>query len=130
MDGRFKQTNKEESSRRLYESQKNGFFSPKNSAGVEYSKRDSEFLKDKFDILADYENARMFEYLFQFTNRNLSLYELMGTKHPNANLQTDYKKSKCLVNNINNITVDLERYLCVFLIQICMIIALIHTKET
>ena len=112
MDGRFKQTNKEESSRRLYESQRNGFFSPKNSAGVEYSKRDSEFLKDKFDILADYENARMFEYLFQFTNRNLSLYELMGTKHPNANLQTDYKKSKCLVNNINNITVDLERYLC------------------
>ena len=97
MDSRYKHTNKEESSRRLYESQRNGSLSPKNSAGVEYSKRDSEFLKDKFDILADYENARMFEYLFQFTNRNLSLYDLMGTKHPNANLQTDYRKSKCLV---------------------------------
>ena len=33
MDGRFKQTNKEESSRRLYECQRNAFLSPKNSAG-------------------------------------------------------------------------------------------------
>ena len=57
----------------------------------------------------------MFEYLFQFTNRNPSLYDLIGTKHPNANLQTDYKKSKCLVDNINNLTVDLERYLCEYM---------------
>ena len=54
----------------------------------------------------------MLEYLFKFSNRNLSLYDLMGTKHPNANLQTDYRKSKCLVDNLNNLTVDLERYLC------------------
>ena len=36
--------------------------------GVYYIRRDSEFLKNKFDILADYENAKMLEYLFQFTN--------------------------------------------------------------
>ena len=115
MDGRYKPTNKEESSGRLYECQRNGFLSPKNSAGVEYSKRDSEFLKDKFYILADYENARMFEHLFQFTNKNLTLYDLMGTKHPNANLQANYRKSKCLVDNVNNLTVDLERYLCEYM---------------
>ena len=83
-----------------------------NLANVEYSVRDSEFLKNDFNKLAEYENARMFEYLFDFTNRNLTLYDLMGTKHPNANLRTNYKKSKCLVDNVNNLTIDLERYLC------------------
>ena len=92
MDSQFKQTDKEKSSKLLYEGQRNGFLSPKNSAGVNHSRRDSEFLKNKFDILAEYENARMLEYLFQFTNRNLLLYDLMGFKHPNANLQKNYKK--------------------------------------
>ena len=36
----------------------------------------------------------------------------MGTKHPNVNLQENYKKSKCLVDNVNNLTIDLERYIC------------------
>ena len=112
MHERYRPTNKHESSRRLDECQRNGFISPKNSAGVEYSVRDSEFLRNEFHKLADYQNARMLEYLFEFTNRNLSLYDLMGTKHPNANLQKNYKKSKCLVDNIDNITIDLERYLC------------------
>ena len=69
----------------------------------------------KFYILTDYLNARMFEHLFQFTNKNLTLYDLMGTKHPNANLQANYRKSKCLVVNVNNLTVDLERYLCEYM---------------
>ena len=112
MDGRLNKNNKEESLRRLRECQRNSMFSPKNSAKVQYSVRDSEFLKNNFSKLAKYENAAMFKYLFKFTNRNLTLYDLMGTKHPNANPRTNYKQSKCLVDNINNLTIDLERYLC------------------
>ena len=112
MDGRLNKNDKEESSRRLRECQRNSMFSPKNSAKVQYSVRDSEFLKNNFSKLAKYENAAMFKYLFKFTNRNLTLYDLMGTKHPNANPRTNYKQSKCLVDNINNLTIDLERYLC------------------
>ena len=112
MDGRHGIPDKEASGKRLYECQRNGMLSPKNSANIEYSVRDSEFLNNEFHKLAEYQNARMFEYMFGFTNRNLTLYDLMGTKHPNANLQENYKKSKCLVDNVDNLTIDLERYIC------------------
>ena len=36
----------------------------------------------------------------------------METKHLNANLQENYTKSKCLVDNVNNLTIDIERYIC------------------
>ena len=55
----------------------------------------------------------------------------MGTKHPNGNLQKNYKRSKWLVDNLNNITIDLERYLCenmCFFIQLYTMSALIHIK--
>ena len=90
MNGRFKFTDKEESSRRLKESQRNQMFSPENLASVEYCVRDLVFLKNEFHKLAEYENVRMLKYIFKFTNRNVTLYDLMGTKHPNANLQTHY----------------------------------------
>ena len=36
----------------------------------------------------------------------------MGTNHPGALLQGNYEKSKCLHNNLGNLTIDLERLLC------------------
>ena len=54
----------------------------------------------------------MFEYMFDFTNKSVTLFDLMGTKHPNASLQENYKRSKCFVDNIGNITVDLQKLLC------------------
>lgn len=112
MQATTKITNSEKPQQRLEECRRNSMLNPKNLAKVQYSQRDSEFLRNDFDKLAESENARMFEYLFNFTNRNLTLYDLMGTKNPGANLQTNYKKSKCLVENFNNLTIDLERYLC------------------
>ena len=86
-----------------------------NPAGVRYRLRDREFLQNSFHTFIEGHNAKMFEYLFSFTNRNLTLYDLMGTKHPNANLQTNYKKSKCLFDNIGNMTIDLQRLFCEFI---------------
>ena len=37
----------------------------------------------------------------------------MGTKHPNANLQENYRKSKCVIYNLENFTVDFQRILCI-----------------
>ena len=62
--------------------------------------------------IADGQNAQMFEYIFDFSNKNLSLFYLMGTNHPYAFLQVNYKKAKCLVDNIGNLTLDLQKLIC------------------
>ena len=84
----------------------------RNLAGVPYSFRDRVFIQNSMHKIAEGQNARMFEYLFKFSNKNLTLYDLMGTKHPNANLMENYKKSKCLVDNIENLTADLQKLFC------------------
>ena len=83
-----------------------------NPAGIPYKLRDRIFLKNDMHLLAESQNAQMFEYMFNFTNKSVTLFDLMGTKHPNASLRENYKRSKCFVDNIGNITVDLQKLLC------------------
>ena len=83
-----------------------------NPARVPYRFRDRMFLQNAMHTIADGQNAQMFEYIFDFSNKNLSLFDLMGTNHPNAFLQVNYKKAKCLVDNIGNLTLDLQKLIC------------------
>ena len=83
-----------------------------NPAGIPSRYRDRLFLQNEMYKIGEGQNAQMFEYLYQFTNRNVTLFDLMGTNHPHANLQTNYKKAKCLVDNIGNLTLDLQKLLC------------------
>ena len=109
---RTKKYSSEESTRRLRECIINSDINIKNCAGVVYRFGDSEIIKNKVHNHVEDQNARIFKYLHKFTNQNLNLYDLMGRKHPGANLNKIYMKSKCLVNNIENLTVDLEKLLC------------------
>ena len=105
-------SSKEESSK-LYEECNLTFnMREKNCAGVCYLFRDREILNNSIHKFVEGHNAQMFEYLHRFTNKNATLFDLMGTNHPHAKLQVNYKKSKWLVHNIGNLTIDLERLLC------------------
>jgi hypothetical protein len=107
-----KSYSKEESNKRFDEFKLCNNILEENIAGVSYMFRDREFLQNSFHKYIEGHNAQMLEYLFQFSNRNLSLFDLMGTKHPNANLQENYKKSKCLIDNQKQIMIDFQRLLC------------------
>ena len=102
----------EESTRRLRECIINSDKNIKNCAGVDYRFGDCDILKNKVHNRVNDQNARISKYLHKFTNQNLNLPDLMGRNHPGANLNKIYMKSKCFVNNIENITVDLEKLLC------------------
>ena len=105
----------EESSRRLDESIRNRTLNREliNSAGDSYRRRDSAFLKNDLHIYIEKENDSLFEYIHKSTNKNVGLGELLGTNHPFcSDLRLTYKKSKCLVENTNDITIDLQRLLC------------------
>ena len=51
------------------------------------------------------------EYIHRFTNQNVSVRELIGTHDVNASFGR-YKRYKCLIRNIGNMTLDLERLFC------------------
>jgi hypothetical protein len=106
--------NKEEASRKFQEANRNYDLNKKikNCAGVRYLPRDCEVLKGKLPDHAKYDIADILRHLHQFTNRNVHIFELMGTMHENAPLRANYKMSKCLVDNDEDITKDLERLLC------------------
>ena len=106
--------NKEEASRKFREVNVNFDINKKikNCAGVCYTPRDCEVLKGKISEHAKYDIADILRYLHQFTNRNVHIFELMGTMHENAPLRANYKMSKCLVDNDGDITKDLQRLLC------------------
>ena len=103
---------KEESDKRFDEFMLCKSLREENFAGVAYMFRDREVLQNSFHKFIEGHNAKMMEYLFEFSNMNLSLFEFTGTNHPGAPLQGNYKKSKCLVDNLGNLTIDLERLLC------------------
>ena len=113
----FKQMNRnrgyssEESTRRLRDVIINSEKNIKNCADVDYIFGDSDILKNNLHNRVDGQNAQIFKYLHKFTNQNLNLYDLMGRNHPGANLNKIYMKSKCLVDNIENITVDLFHFI-------------------
>ena len=65
--------------------------------------------KSKFSSATDGENCRLIEKIYKFTNRNVSLIELLGHRHPSANHQKKYKRYQCLTENTGNIVLDLER---------------------
>ena len=104
-------TNKEESSRNFQESKINSDLNSKskNIAGVCYTSRDSEIITGRH---GDGDIPKILRYLHQFTNKNVHIFELIGTKHENAPLNVNYRLSKCLVNNDEDITLDLQRLLC------------------
>ena len=83
-----------------------------NPAGIAYRYRDRLFLQNEMYKISEGQNAQMFEYIFEFTNRNVTLFDLMGTKHPHANLRTNYKKAKILIDDIGNLGLDLQKLLC------------------
>ena len=68
----------------------------KNLAGKPYMERDHFYLTNRksnlFSTVTDGENCDLLEYIYKFTNRNVSLIELIGDKHPSANLQKKYKR--------------------------------------
>ena len=109
---RTKRNSTEESTRRLRECCVNSDKNRKNCAGIDYRFRDSDILKNNLHNLVDDQNARIFKYLHKFTNQNLTLYDLMGIQHHGANRNRNYLRSKCLVDNIENLTADLEKFLC------------------
>ena len=51
-------------------------------------------------------------YIYRFTNRNVPLYEFVGTWNVNNRLDRRYLRYKPLLQNIGNFTLDLERLLC------------------
>ena len=101
-------TNREEYG--IRECDRNYNMNRRNCADIFYIRRDCEVLKNK--LSAEYQNAKMFAYLHPYTNRNVPLFDLIGTKHPSAKLNRSYKKSKCLVDNDGDITLDLEKLFC------------------
>ena len=103
-------TDKEESSRKLKISQTNFNLNKKNCAGVFYTQRDIEILKNQVGY--EYQNAKILQYIHSFTNQNLSIFDLIGTKHPGARLDRSYKLTRILVDNDGDIILDLERLLC------------------
>ena len=74
-----------------------------------YIPRDCEVLKGK---VAEGDIPKILRHLHQFTNKNVHIFELLGTKHENAPLRANYKMSKCVVDNTGDITLDLQRLLC------------------
>ena len=104
-------TNREESARNVREVNVNSEINrkSKNVAGVCYIPRDCEVLKGK---VAEGDIPKILRHLHPFTNKNVHIFELLGTKHENAPLRANYKMSKCLVDNNGDITLDLQRLLC------------------
>jgi hypothetical protein len=92
------------------------YFVKNNLAGKPYMERDHFYLINRksnlFSSAIDGENCQILECIYKYTNRNVSLVELLGDNHPSANLQKKYKRYKCLTENIGNIVLDLERFLC------------------
>ena len=107
---KYKVSDKEVSSRNLEICTRNYHLNRKNCAGVVYTQRDIEIFKNQ--VSYEHQNADILQYLHSYTNQNVHIFELIGTKHPGARLDGSYKKTKCLVDNDGDIILDLERLLC------------------
>ena len=103
-------TNKDESSKNLQICTRNFNLNKKNCAGIVYVQRDIEILRNQ--ISYEHQNAKILQYIQSFTNQNIHIFELIGTKHPGARLDRSYKKTKSLVDNDGDIIIDLERLFC------------------
>ena len=92
-------------------------FVPKNLADEDYEINDyfskQNYKSHLLSKTVDGQNVKMIEYIYPFTNRNVPLYELVGTWNVNNRLDRRYLRYKALLQNIGNLTLDLERLLCV-----------------
>ena len=90
---------------------------PKNLADEDYEINDyfskQNYKSHLLSKTVDGQNVKMLEYIYPFTNRNVPLYELVGTWNVNNRLDRRYLRYKALLQNIGNLTLDLERLLCV-----------------
>ena len=107
---------KPERERRWDESRLHEKFVLKNLAGVAYEKNDyyskQNFKGGFLPKTVDGENVKIIEYIYQFTNRNVPLYELVGTWNVNNRLDRRYLRYRAFLQNTGNLTLDLERLLC------------------
>ena len=91
-------------------------FIPINLVGEAYEKNDylskQNFKQSLNSRVVDGENVNMIEYIYLFTNRNVPLYELVGTWNVNNRLDRRYLRYKAFLQNTQNLTLDLERLLC------------------
>ena len=105
-----------EKERRWEESRINRYLVPKNLANEAYEKNDyyskQNFKGGLHPHSVDGQNVRMIEYIYQFTNQNVPLYELVGTWNVNNYLDRRYLRYKVFLQNTGNMTLDLERLLC------------------
>jgi hypothetical protein len=100
---------KQESDKRYDEIRRNEKLTAENVIGSKYIENDYNYFQNNWN--KDGENASMLEYIYHFTNRNVSIPELIGTWHVGANFKK-YRRYKCLIENDGNITLDLERLFC------------------
>ena len=103
---------KEESSKSFRECNANFALNWKNCAGVSYLSRDCEILKNTTHKTQNPENGEIMQYLYTYTNNNVHIFDLIGTRHASAPLRASYKQLKCIVDNDGDIVIDLERLFC------------------
>ena len=85
------------------------FTTLKNCAGTTYLPRDCEILKNTSHNTQNAENGQIMQYLYHYTNNNVHIFDLIGTRHTSAPLRASYKQLRCLVDNDGDIVMDLER---------------------
>ena len=105
-------SNKEDSSKRSRECSENLASNWKNCAGVFYILRDREILKNDLHRLLKDQNGQIIRYLYPYTNQNVHIFDLIGTRHENAPGGASYKQLTGLVDNDGDLIIDLERLLC------------------
>ena len=99
----------QESDQRHDEIKRNEKCMTENVIEKKYIENDFNYFQNNWN--KDGENARILQYIYHFTNRNVSLPELIGKWHVGASFKK-YRRYKCLVENDGNITLDLERLFC------------------
>ena len=82
---------KVERSQLIHENDHNYAINRKNCAGVFYTPRDVDLLKNK--MCEDFQNVKLLEYLHPYTNQNVRLYDLIGTKFGGPKGDFLYNKS-------------------------------------
>ena len=85
-------TNKDESSKNLQICTRNYNLNKKNCAGVFYTQRDIEIFRNQ--VSYENQNAEILQYFHKYTNQNMHIFDLVGTKHPVARLDGSYKENK------------------------------------
>ena len=91
----------QESDKRHDEIRRNEKLTTENVIGSKYIENYYKYFQNKWN--KDGENASMLEYIYHFTNINVSLPEVIGKWYVGVNVKK-YRRYKCLIENDGNIT--------------------------